>query len=279
MKKVLSLLLAGSFLFALVCSGIKLSARGVCVSPVTKEQLQNSVSLLASFSTRYNEENRAREHNLKLACSHLTDAVLAVGGEFSFNERVGERTKENGYLDATVILCGEYVLGVGGGVCQVSSTLFCCALLAGMEITESRAHTLAVGYIPPSLDAMVSKRSDLKFRNGRGHPVYIKARAGGGSVTVEIYGMPDGRSYKTESVVLETLSPPEAEVREGECDETVREEKCGVVSESYLRVYDEKGTLISRTLIRKDSYAPIRGIVLKKTEKTSENEEKTDEND
>lgn len=282
MKRFAALLLAGSFFFSVMSFFVDFAGGFICcgcVSPVTKEQWEESVRLLARYSTEYREENLSRVHNIQLACERVSGAILPAGAEFSFNGRVGERTKENGFLEATVIVCGEYVLGIGGGVCQVSSTLFCAALLAGMEITESRAHSLAVGYIPPSLDAMVSVRSDLKFKNPRAMPVYFKARAEHGVVTAEVYGLPNGKHYETESVVLYQTLPPEDKVEEGECDEIVRESKCGIVSESFLCEYDEAGTLLSRTLIRKDSYAPIQGIRRKKTEQTAENDEKIDENE
>ena len=275
MKKILTLLFAGSFLFS-VGTGSALRCLA-CVPPVSREQMEESTRLLARYSTEYSEKNKAREHNLKLACKRISGTVLPSGKEFSFNERVGERTKKNGFEEATVISCGEYVLGVGGGVCQVSSTLFCCALHAGMKITESRAHSLASSYVPFSLDAMVSRMSDLKFVNASGAPVFFKMRAEKGRVTAELYGLSDGKYYETESVVLYYTLPEEDVVEEGTCDEIVREGKRGVVSESYLLTYDRDGTLLSRRLIRKDSYAPIRGIVRKKKQENQEKVEETEE--
>lgn len=272
MKVVRMLLAMGSFLFFTgSCNELCCFA---CSPSVSREEMAESARLLTCFSTEYSEENRAREHNLKLACERISGTVLFEQAEFSFNACVGERTKENGFLDAAVISGGEYVLGVGGGVCQVSSTLFCAALLSGMRITESHSHSLAVGYVSPSLDAMVSRLSDLKFVNHSGAPIYIKAEAQNGIVTVAVYGLPNEKRYETESIVLYELLPPEDIVEEGETDEVMRISKKGLVSESYLLIYDQYGCLLSRTLIRKDSYAPIRGVVRKKTQKNMEKDQK-----
>ena len=158
---------------------------------------------------------------------------------------MGERTEENGFSEAPVIERGEYVPGTGGGVCQVSSTLFYAALEGGLRVSESHPHSLSVSYLPPSLDAMVSKWSDLKLLNARPSPVRMEAGAKNGALTVRLYGTPDGLRYRAESVMLASLPLPEGE--EGEE---------GLVSESFLCVYGEGGELISRTRVRKDVYAP-----------------------
>ena len=231
---------------------------------VTERQLRARTQRLARFTTYFDGEKSARVHNISLACGRIAGTVLAPGETLSFNDVVGERTRENGFQDAAVILNGEFVQGTGGGVCQASTTLMNAALRAGLTVTESRPHSLAVGYVPPSLDAMVSRWSDLKFTNPYPFPVYLLGRAAAGKVTFEIYGKPDGRRYETESRVLARIPPPEAEIREGEEDRTVRAEKEGVRSESYLLVYDERGALVQKKLLRRDSYAAVQGIYEKK---------------
>ncbi len=224
----------------------------------TVEALRAHTRLLASFSTHYDAGNAARSHNIELAAARISGTVVEAGAEFSFNKTVGKRTAANGFLEANIILDGEFVPGVGGGVCQTSTTLFNAALRAGMHVTESRAHSLSVSYVPPSLDAMVSDRSDLKFVNPYNCPVYITAAAGGGCVRFEIYGAPDGKRYVTESRVLARIAPPPEEVVEGEESRLLRAEREGMTSESYLSVY-EGDVLVSRTLVRKDTYACVRG--------------------
>ena len=226
---------------------------------VTEQMLKERTQLLASFTTQFDASNANRTHNIALAAQKLAGAVVAPHAQFSFNERVGERTAENGFQESVVIFDGEFVKGVGGGVCQLSTTLFNAALRAGMKVSESRNHSLAVSYVAPSLDAMVSEYSDLKFVNPYDTPVYLKARVQGGRVTVQCFGLPDGKRYTTESVILYRLAPPPEEIVEGEEDKVLRAEKEGIASESYLLVYDSGGNLISRTLIRRDNYAVVRG--------------------
>lgn len=229
-----------------------------CAPALTEEMLKERTKPLSSFTTRFEASNGNRVHNIRLAAKKLAGAIIKPHAEFSFNERVGRRTEENGFKESVVIFDGEFVKGMGGGVCQLSTTLFNAALRAGMKITESRNHSLSVSYVPPSLDAMVSEYSDLKFVNPFDTPVYVNASVKQGSVTVECFGLPDGKQYKTESVVLYRLAPPPMEIVEGEEEKVLRAEKEGLASESYLLTY-ENGRLVSRTLLRRDNYAVVRG--------------------
>ncbi len=228
---------------------------------VTEEMLRARTRELSSFRTYFDGSNLPRRHNIALAASRIAGTVLPPKGEFSFNAAVGKRTEENGFLVAAVIFEGEFVPGVGGGVCQTSTTLFGAALRAGMEISESRAHSLSVGYVPPSQDAMVSETSDLKFVNPYDFPVYVLAETDKGSVCFRFFGMPDGKKYEVESRVLGHIAPPPPEEEEGDEDAILRAEKEGLESESYLIVRGADGSLLSRRRIRKDRYAPVRGKV------------------
>ena len=238
---------------------------GTYLPEITQKELVGRTRLISSVSTRFDASNLPRTHNIRLAAQRISGTVLNPGESFSFNKTVGKRTKENGFEEAAVIFEGQFVQGVGGGVCQASTTLFGAALRAGLKITQSRAHSLSVSYVPPSLDAMVSEESDLAFYNPHSFPVYILSRVNGGIVTFEVYGKPNGLTYRTESVVKARVAPPPALVEEGEEDRTVRGEKEGIKSESYLLTYRGE-TLLSRTLIRRDSYAPVQGVYEKKKE-------------
>ncbi len=225
----------------------------------TAEDVKERTRTLSSFSTSYDKTNLPRSHNIVLAAARIAGYTLLPGEEFSFNSVVGERTAANGFEEAPVIVGGEFVKGYGGGVCQASTTLMNAALRAGLTVTESHPHSLSVGYVPPSLDAMVSSGSDLKFRNPYLFPVYLQARAGEGKVAFTVYGMPDGKEYRVESKVLLRVDPPPEKIVEGEEDRVVRAAKQGVASESRLLVY-ENGKLLSNTLFRRDTYAVVQGI-------------------
>ena len=134
------------------------------------------------------------------------------------------------------------------------------------EFLESTGTTFSALHAR-GIDAMVSRWSDLKFSNPYPFPVYLLGRTSGGRVTFEVYGKPDGMRYRTESRVLARIPPPAAQMREGEEDRTVRAEKEGIRSESYLLVYDASGALLQKKLLRRDSYAAVQGIYeVKRTE-------------
>jgi vancomycin resistance protein YoaR len=185
-------------------------------------------------------------------------------GEFSFNATVGRRTAEAGFQQAKIILNGEYVLGVGGGVCQVSTTLYNAALKAGLTVTEFHPHSLQVGYVEPSRDAMVSSQSDLKFYNPYAHAVHLSATVFDGGIKINFYGKNGGDRYEIVSQTLEKLPPPAPIVKFGEKEEILRAEKEGVKSQAFLERY-RGGRLLSRKRLRTDEYRPIQGIVAKKT--------------
>lgn len=227
---------------------------------VTEETLRKRTQKLASFSTSFDPSNAPRSRNIALAAQKISGSVIGPKEEFSFNQTVGERTQENGFEIANVIYEGEFVPGVGGGVCQASTTLFCAALFAGLSVTESHAHSLSVRYVPPSLDAMVSSVSDLRFLNPYDFPVYLLGGTKNGEVFFTVYGMPDGKTYKAESVTLGKIVPPAPEIVEGERG-VLKKEREGIKSESYLSVFDKNGRLLSRKRIRRDCYAAERGKI------------------
>lgn len=141
------------------------------------------------FQTFYNEGNLERSINIQLSTKAIDNHVLFPGERFSFNNVVGERTVEKGYQRATVIVRGEFSEDVGGGVCQVSSTLFNAVHLRGLQIVERYSHSRSVPYVPPGKDAAVSWWGpDFVFVNKYHHPVLIKAKAGQGVLEINIYG-------------------------------------------------------------------------------------------
>ena len=129
---------------------------------------------ISSYTTYFNAEDRGRCENIAIAAELISGITVQPYGEFSFNQTVGKRTEEAGFQQAKIIVNGEYVLGTGGGVCQVSTTLYNAALKSGLTVTEFHPHSLQVSYVPPSRDAMVSTQSDLCFINPHSFPVTCK---------------------------------------------------------------------------------------------------------
>ena len=221
---------------------------------------------IASYTTYYDTGDRGRCQNIAVAAMLIDGITLQAYGEFSFNATVGKRTQEAGFREAKIIQNGEYVLGVGGGVCQVSTTLYNAALLAGLSATEYHPHSLRVGYISPSRDAMVSSSSDLKLYNPHAHPVFLSAKTKEGSVCVTFFGENEGYRYEIASHILAEILPPEPIVKEGEKEEILRLAKNGAKSEAFLSCY-KGNALVYKKRLRVDEYRPIQGIIGKKIAK------------
>ena len=236
----------------------------MCTEQKTAYAEVEKVELLARFCTYYGDSSPARKSNVELASRKINGVKLYPEDEFSFNSQVGARTVENGFKTAYIIQDGEFVEGVGGGVCQVSSTLYNCALLSNLTITSVSPHSLGVSYVSPSFDAMVSSASDFRFVNTLSAPITIKMKADGKNLVAEIFGV-GKRTIKRRSETLETI-PFDTEYRESE-DVKEGEEvvdssgKDGIKSRGYLDFY-ENGNLVRSVLIRQDFYAPQKRIVL-----------------
>ena len=234
---------------------------------VTTEYLKKTLVKRGEFSTNYSSSQEKRKQNIALSGKLLSMTEIANGEEFSFNGVVGERTEERGFSSAKVIENGKFTEGVGGGVCQVSSTVYNCALLSGMTVTERHRHSLAVSYVEPSFDAMVSfSYADLRFLNESGESVYLVVDADGSRVRARIYGVENTYRYKRISVVNELIDPlPEEivytdELFWGEKKQMVYPKK-GLKSAGALEKYSGE-KLVERKLLGTDEYSALRGITL-----------------
>lgn len=143
---------------------------------------------IGQYITYFNSNNKERSHNILLATESINNRVIFPGETFSFNEVVGKRTKEKGYLPAPVIVKGEVSEGIGGGICQVSSTLFNAVDRAGVKIIQRYSHSKRVPYVPPGRDATVSWYGpDFTFQNVLNEPILIRSKALNGRVLIEVY--------------------------------------------------------------------------------------------
>lgn len=143
---------------------------------------------IGHYVTYFNSRNRERSHNISLAAEAIDNYVVFPGEVFSFNKTVGNRTKEKGYLPAPIIVKGELSEGIGGGICQVSSTLFNAVDRSGMKILERYSHSKRVRYVPPGRDATVSWYGpDFTFKNEYNEPILIKAKAINGIMIVLVF--------------------------------------------------------------------------------------------
>lgn len=176
---------------------------------ISTEAVKSVNTLLAEFSTKFSTKDSNRVTNVVLSAKATSDVLLMPGEEFSYNNLTGKRTTSNGYKDAPVIINGKLEQDVGGGVCQVSSTLFNSVLYSGLDVTSRRNHSLKSSYVSIGRDAMVSDGgSDFRFKNPYSHPVYIKNTVSNGVITSKIYGNTSDKkniSIKVEPYTTEGL--------------------------------------------------------------------------
>jgi len=228
-------------------------------------------SLIGSFSTNFSPGDAGRNNNLLTATNKLNDKVVYPGEIFSTNDAFGAMTYDNGYQMAPVIMDGKIENGMGGGICQVSSTFYNALLYAELEIVERRNHSLKVGYADYGFDAtLVEGAIDLKFKNDTDYLVFIESYIEDGrQVVVNIYGheihSPD-RTLKFISQLAETVPPAEELVIEdANLPYGVREVKTAAKNGYRYNVYKivmENGAETGRELVNHSYYRPVRGEVI-----------------
>lgn len=234
-------------------------------SATTIDYLRTNTVERASFSTSYS--NRAnRVANIMRASQLISGSVVGVGEQWSFNSTVGERTLDNGFCPSTVIVEGVYGDGIGGGVCQVSTTMYNALLLANMSITAVCQHTLVPSYIEPSFDAMVSyPYADLSFVNSSDMPIYIECQATTSCITVTIYGSTTNVEVVRHSEVLDRQQFDTVYITDSELyphllytsdTQQIVSGSDGVVSMGYVDKYQD-GILISTSQGRRCTYARV----------------------
>lgn len=257
---------------------------------VTTSQIGSEAfpDLLATYSTNYDGGNIDRTTNLKIACQKINDKVVLPDEIFSYNKALGERTAAAGYKNAKVYENGQVVDGIGGGICQISSTLYNSVLMANMEATERRNHMFVTSYTPAGRDAtVVYGITDFKFKNTRKSAIKIKASCSNGVATVSIYGIKEENEYKV-SFNTKTISTIPFTVKYVDDNtltagtEKVRQKGAnGLITETYI-VKSLNGKVVSSKLLSKDTYSAMQKIVLKGTKgattKTNNNTNNTNNN-
>ena len=235
---------------------------------VSSDEVSGGLGVIASYTTDMSTSGTKRYENVKLALSNFNCMAVYDGDTVSFNEVVGERSKERGYQEAAEYAGTSVVTGYGGGSCQASTTLYCAAIMAGMDIIERHPHNMTVAYAEPSLDATVSWGSkDFIFRNSTGHTIYIYTNVTRDEATVTIYGNRTEYRYDFQSVITKPgVEAYKEEIREDVTgkyayytDEKVlySKGKDGCVSQGWLISYDwDTGEEVERIQVSQDTYSP-----------------------
>ncbi|SFB27838.1 VanW family protein [Clostridium frigidicarnis] len=240
---------------------------------VTAEALKKVNGKISSYSTSYGTSSEGRAFNVELATKAIDGTILMPGEVFSYNGVVGERSAERGYKNAGVIIGNKVENGIGGGICQVSSTLYQAILRSGLNSVERINHSLPVGYMTKGFDATVAWDSlDYKFKNTFDFPIYIEGVTYGRNVSFNIYGdaSASNKTYEIYSEIVETLQPTTSTVDDSSIPEgqTVVEQNpsTGYRVKTYRKVY-EGGNLVDTQLISTDTYQAVNGITKKGTKK------------
>jgi vancomycin resistance protein YoaR len=245
---------------------------------ITLDDLKEISATLSTFGTGLGG-TRNRVHNITLAVGAIDGTVLLPGDVFSYNDTVGPRVPSAGYREAPVIIKGELQPGTGGGICQVSSTLYNAALLADMEIVRRSHHAFPVHYLPAGRDATVTDGGlDLQFKNRLEHPVALDAKVTGGRVVFNIYGHPDDdREVRILSSEVSRVSAKSRTVSDPALPKgrrVVEKRAKSGVRVTITRVVKKHGEVLRREAVSHDYYHPFAGVtrvgtaeIARKTEK------------
>ena len=264
----------------------KITATGSDVAPeISAASAKEKYKTISSFTTN-TTANQNRNTNVRLAAEAINGTVIKPGQEFSFNGTVGQRTEAKGYKGAAAYNNGEVVQEIGGGVCQVSTTLYNAVFKAGLKISSRRSHTFEPSYVTPGRDATVSwDQPDFKFINNSSTAIGLRASYADQKVTVSVYGIPileDGITWDLDSKKVEDLGTPNPTYEEDQTlqpgEEVIKSKgSAGSRWETYKVVY-KNGKEISRELDHKTTYkghTPVvrrnsPGVVLNPSETTTQ---------
>ena len=243
---------------------LKISKASKTVNDIGREAFPYEIS---TYSTKYDVSNTNRTKNLELSAEKINGTVLMPGEEFSYNQVVGKRTVEAGYKNAKIYSGGQVVDGLGGGICQISSTLYNAVLMADLEITERRNHYFKTSYVPAGRDATVVWGSiDFKFKNTRSYPIKIEAKVDSGIAEFKIFGIKEEKEYsiKILPVVTQNIPYSTQEIVNPALMPGTRQIVQSGTSGCKVTTYIEKsldGIAVSKEAISSDSYNPLTQII------------------
>ncbi|BAF59248.1 Uncharacterized vancomycin resistance protein [Pelotomaculum thermopropionicum SI] len=239
------------------------------VPPARSTELLESMGvkgLLASYTTSFDPSKTSRTYNISVAAKAFDELLIRPGHEVSFNKVVGPRSSEAGYKTAPIIVNNEFVDGLGGGVCQVSTTLYNCVLLANLDIIERSNHSIPVSYVPIGRDAtVVYDAIDFKFRNNTGDYLYVKSYVSNGHITFKMYG---NTAYKRDVSVntwivkeIEPKTVYETDPNLPKGEQVVKQEGSKGFIVAAERVVRKNGVVEKREMLPSSDYSPVNKII------------------
>lgn len=253
---------------------LKLTNPEITLMDIGKEAFPDKLS---EFTTRYDPGEKDRSANLELACEKLNGKVIMPGEEFSYNKTLGPRTVAAGYKNGKIYENGKVVDGIGGGICQISSTLYNAVLKANLEIVERRNHQFVTSYVGAGRDAtVVYGTTDFRFKNTRQYPIRLVASSKNGVATIEIYGIKEENEYTFEFKTNPIATIPYTTQYIEDSSLPVGTEKVeqrgvnGLKTQTYI-IKKLNGKVISNTLLSTDTYNAMTKIVRKGTKPVENN--------
>ena len=231
------------------------------IQPRVKKSLLSRINgVIGEFSTSFKGSSSGRIQNIKLSSKAISNKLILPGEEFSYNNTTGPRSAQSGYKEANVIIGGELTPGLGGGVCQTSTTMYNSLLLADLTILERHPHSIAASYVPYGQDAAVSYGYlDLKFRNDFDFPIYTYAKVVGDRVNIYIYGDTKTKNYnvKITPEIIETIPPKTEKIYDAKLSPgttiDIQKGRTGYKVKTYKSII-KNGKVVSRTQITVDHY-------------------------
>lgn len=240
---------------------------------------------LGDFETDYSSSVKNRKENIRLAALKFNNMKLNPGDEISFNDVVGEISEKTGFKSATVIVGGEYESGIGGGICQVSTTLYNSLILSDLEITERHNHSRPIHYVDLGTDAAVARGyKDLKFKNNTNNPILILSEANGEKLNFKVLGNGSDRDYEVKIIpqLLGTVSPGVNTIYSDalpDGESTVRESGARGYSYKTYKEIIKNGEVVDKKEISKSYYLPKDKVVVVGTGTTNDDDSENNDED
>lgn len=250
----------------------------------TKEMLSQCNSLLGTYTTTYGTSTELRATNIGVAAGNINGTTLYPDEIFSTSKTMKDRTVANGYMEAAEYNQGKVVPGIGGGVCQVSTTLYNAVLNAELEVVERSPHSMVVAYVDLSRDAAIAgDYMDFKFKNNLDTPIYIQAIAENRTLTFNIYGhetRPEGRTFEFQSETVETLQPGADVVtydknQPESFEEVTQEAHIGYKAKLWKIIYQD-GKQVDKVQVNSSQYNAAPKYVTKGKKKEDKKDDKKD---
>lgn len=236
---------------------------------ITYNDIKDINNELGKFTTIFNMNNYNRSYNIDIACKKINNTIILPGEVFSMDKVLGARTIENGYREAPVIYKNEIISGIGGGICQVTTTLYGTVLLSKLEVLERTHHSIAPSYVELGQDATIAEGFiDFKFKNNSDYAISVFAETIENKIIISIFGKTESTDFivKLKSEITEVYTTDEEDII---FDDSIPDYQKIVVNEAkqgfkvvvYRETFNKKGELLNSEKISEDIYQPVKAKV------------------